>query len=118
VFDHAGRNGWALIRGDEAGKETTANLFVRLKGDDSSYPGGYTPTSERTGVPCYFDDNPDSSWVDVTGDEYVASAQNIGSGAPQGVNCTFEEYLDGTCEAELRTYIADTGGTYEVGSGS
>lgn len=115
VFDHADRNGWALIRGDEAGKETTANLFVRLKGDDPSDPGGYTPTSERTGVPCFFDDDPDAtSWTDVVGDEYVASARNIGSGAPQGVNCTLDELLDDTCEAELRSYIADTGGTYEV----
>lgn len=119
VFDHANGNGWALIRGDEAGKETTANLLVRLKGDAASYVGGYTPTSERTGVPCFFDDNPDStSWADVVGDEYVASAQNIGSGAPQGVNCTLEEFLDDSCEAELRSYIADTGGAYEVSPAS
>ncbi len=90
VFDHADDNGWAIIRGDESGRDTTANLFVRLKGDDPSYPGGYTPTSERGGVPCY------------------------GAGAPQGVNCSLDEFLDGTCEADLRTHIADTGGTYEA----
>ncbi len=119
VFDHANRNGWALIRGDEAGKETTANLLVRLKGDDPSYPGGYTPTSDRSGVPCFFDDNPDStSWADVVGDEYVASAQNLGPGAPQGVNCTLEEFLGDACETELRTNITDTGGAYEVSPAS
>jgi hypothetical protein len=54
VFDHAKANGWAIIRGDEQGQVTTANLFVRMKGASSSYQGGYTPTSQRAGVPCYF----------------------------------------------------------------
>lgn len=79
MFDHANRNGWALIRGNEAGRETSANLLVRLEGSDPSYPGGYEPTPERTGVPCFFDDNPDStSWADVTGDEYVARSPLCG----------------------------------------
>jgi hypothetical protein len=85
VFDHAKTNGWAIIRGDEQGQVTTANLFVRMKGASSSYQGGYAPTSERAGVPCYFNDNPSAKrWHQVTGDKYVASAKNIGAGAPQG----------------------------------
>jgi hypothetical protein len=85
VFDHAKANGWAILRGDQQGQVTTANLFVRMKGASPSYQGGYTPTSERAGVPCYFDDNPTARrWHQVTGDQYVASAEHIGSGAPQG----------------------------------
>ena len=78
----------------------------------NTVPGGFEPTSDRSGVPCYFDDNPDATnWTDVTGDEYVASAQNIGGGAPQGVNCSLEDYLDGTCLNELESYIESTGGS-------
>src|SRR5262249_31433674 len=74
VFAYARRNGWAIMRGGLEGTITTANLFVRLKGASPSYSGGYTPTSERQGVPCYFDDNPDATkWTAVTGSQYVAS---------------------------------------------
>jgi hypothetical protein len=110
VFDVADRQGWALLRGGEQGDVTTANLFLRMKGTSPSYPGGFEPTTDRSGVPCYFDDNPDATnWADVTGDEYIASAQNIGGAAPQGVNCSLEAYLGGSCLSELEGYIASTG---------
>ncbi len=113
VFDHASDNGWALIRGGESGTVTSSNILIRMKGAAEDYQGGYAPTSEREGVPCYFDDNPDSSsWADVEGYEYVASAQNIGAGAPQGVVCEVESFLDGTCLADLQSYISRTGGSY------
>lgn len=114
VFDLAKQNGWALLRGGEQGKETTANLFLRMKGTSPSYQGGFTPTSERPGVPCYFDDHPQSSsWAKVAGDRYVASAASIGGAAPQGVNCPkVQAYLNGTCLTDLTTYIRSTGGAY------
>lgn len=113
VFAHAEQNGWALIRGDEGGPLTTPNLLIRLKGASESYPGGYTPTADRSGVPCYFDDNPNATkWNEVSGEKYVASAQNIGAGAPQGVNCSVDEFLGGDCLARLEDYIAETGGEY------
>jgi hypothetical protein len=113
VFAYADRQGWAILRGGERGPVTTANLLVRLKGASPSYSGGYSPTSQRQGVPCYFDDHPNAKrWSDVTGDKYIASGENIGPGAPQGVNCTAEQFLDGSCLARLKAYIAETGGTY------
>jgi hypothetical protein len=116
VFDLARRQGWALLRGDAQGPATTPNLFVRMKGSSESYQGGYTPTPERDGVPCYFDDHPQQThWYKVTGDKYVASPANIGPGAPQGVNCTTEELLGGRCLSMLKAYIDSTGGSYSTG---
>ncbi len=64
-------------------------------------------------MPCYFDDNPNATkWNEVSGEKYVASAQNIGAGAPQGVNCSVDEFLGGDCLARLEDYIAETGGDY------
>ncbi len=64
-------------------------------------------------VPCYFDDNPTATkWADVTGDKYVASAANIGAAAPQGVNCSVDDYLGGQCLATLKSRISATGGSY------
>ncbi len=37
---------------------------------------------------------------------------------PKGVNCALVELLDDSCEAELRSDIADTGGSYEVNAES
>jgi hypothetical protein len=68
-------------------------------------------------VPCYFDDNPTATWTELSGDEFVASAQNIGAGAPQGVNCDVDDVLEGTCEDRLRTYIERTGGSYTAQDG-
>lgn len=113
VFDLADRQGWALLRGGAQGRETTANLFLRQKGTSPSYPGGFEPTPERSGVPCYFDDHPDAtSWSEVTGDTYVASAKSIGGAAPQGVNCTLQAYLNGGCLKTLKSHIQSTGGSY------
>jgi hypothetical protein len=66
-------------------------------------------------VPCYLDDNPTAKrWHQVSGDKYVASPKNIGSGAPQGVNCSVAELVDGTCLKELKSHIESTGGSYQA----
>lgn len=110
---HAAEQGWAVMRAGEQGEVTTANLFLRMKGTSPSYQGGFTPTADRAGVPCWFDDHTSStSWSDVTGDQYVASAQNIGSAAPQGVNCSLQDVLGGQCLAQLKSHISATGGSY------
>jgi hypothetical protein len=113
VFDYADRHGWAILRGGDQGPVTTANLMNRLKGASPSYSGDYSPTPQQPGVPCYFDDHSSAKrWSDVTGDKYVASATNIGAGAPQGVNCTVAQFLDGSCLQSLKAYITQTGGSY------
>ncbi len=43
---------------------------------------------------------------------YVASFQNLGNAALQGVHCTVEEVLDDSCLHRLETYISDAGGLY------
>jgi hypothetical protein len=117
LFAYAKRNGWAILRGGDKGPVTTANLLVRLKGASDSYSGRYEPSSDQPGVPCYFDAHPNARWSDLTGEKYVASAQNIGPGAPQGLNCEVSEVLDGTCLRDLKAYIAQTGGSYTAPSG-
>lgn len=113
VFSYAHSHGWALIRGDRPGKLTTANLFIRMKGASPSYQGGYTPTSERQGVPCYFNNHPkDTHWYSIHGQKYVAAPGNIGPGAPQGVNCSAAEFLSGDCLNRLKAHISTTGGSY------
>ena len=114
VFKKARENGWAMIRGGGSGKVTTANLLVRLKGADPSYTGGYSPTADVSGVPCYFDNDPTAPWTALTGSTYVASPANIGAGAPMGVNCTVKEFVGGGCLKRLKAYIKDAGGQYEV----
>lgn len=114
VFDLARQQGWVLMQGGEAGPEATANLFLRMKGTSPSYQGGFTPTPDRAGVPCYFDDHQkDTTWSTVTGQKYVATAASIGGAAPQGVNCSnVQAFLGGACLSDLKQYIASTGGSY------
>ena len=106
------RLGAGARRGDRA-TSTTANMLLRMKGTSESYQGGFTPTADRKGVPCYFDDNPTATkWAAVTGDKYVAGPANIGAAAPQGVNCSVDDFLGGTCLADLKSRISATGGSY------
>lgn len=115
MVDYARAQGWALIRGGLVGPVTTANLLFRLKGANTNYYGAYT------NVPCYFDDNNDpnspASWTDIANDlnpmKYVATFQNLGNAAPQGVHCTsVADLLNDACRSRLEAYIGNTGGLY------
>ncbi|HET9884678.1 MAG TPA: hypothetical protein VFS81_23240, partial [Candidatus Binatia bacterium] len=92
-FAYARAHGWALMRGGRVGPLTTANLLLRIKRANDSYYGGYTPVAGgRTGVPCYFDGAPQGAlWSEIENAAdpmaYVASFQNLGNAAPQGVHC-------------------------------
>jgi hypothetical protein len=44
---------------------------------------------------------------------YVASFQNLGNAAPQGVHCAdVKEVLNGSCLKRLKAYIEEYGGKY------
>jgi hypothetical protein len=126
LFAYAERKGWALIKGGRVGPVTTANLLLRLKRANKNYYGAYTPLPPvppdqpgRTGVPCYFDNLPQGSlWPEIENAadpmHYVASFQNLGNAAPQGVHClNVEEVLNGVCLKRLKAYIEETGGKYD-----
>jgi hypothetical protein len=105
------------MRGGAANDLTTANLFVQLKGASPTYDGAYAPDENRTGVPCYFGTtqkpkHTGERWSAVTGDQYVASATNIGAGAPQGVSGGTQALLDGSRLKKLKSHIKSTGGSY------
>lgn len=84
VGAHARRSGWTAHHSE---------LALRIKRANDSYYGGYTPVpGGRTGVPCYFDGAPQGalwSQIENAADPmaYVASFQNLGNAAPQGVHC-------------------------------
>ena len=125
LFAYARRHGWAIIKGGRVGLLTTANLLLRLKRANDTYYGAYTPLQPvppdqpgRTGVPCYFNNLPQGTWwseIENAADPmyYVASFQNLGNAAPQGVHClNVEELLNGLCLKRLKAYIEETGGKY------
>jgi hypothetical protein len=120
VFAYAKQHGFAIMRGGAADEVTTANLLVRLKGASPTYQGGYTPTPDREGVPCYFGTvqkpkHTSQGWSDVSGDTYVASPKNIGAGAPQGVSGNAQTLVDGSLLRKLKSHITSTGGSYVAG---
>ena len=119
LFAYARAKGWALIRGGRVGPLTTANLLLRLKRASDNYYGAYTPLKEgRSGVPCYFKGaEPGAQWTEIVNAAdptyYVASFQNLGNAAPQGVHCAnTAEVLNGSCLRRLEAYIEETGGKY------
>ena len=125
LFAYAQAQGWVLIQGGRVGPLTTANLLLRLKRANDNYYGAYTPLPPtplhphmRTGVPCYFNNLPQGTpWTAIENAAdpmyYVASFQNLGNAAPQGVHCAdVEEVLNGSCLKRLEAYIEETGGKY------
>jgi hypothetical protein len=104
-------NSWTLMRGGADGPVTSANMLVRMKRADPNYP------SRTSNLPCFFDNQPPRTpWSELQNaadpTPFVASFNTLGAGAPQGVNCTVEEFLNGTCLANLKSYISSTGGSY------
>ncbi|MGO9614273.1 MAG: hypothetical protein ACLPX5_14745 [Dissulfurispiraceae bacterium] len=119
LFAYAKAQGWVLIRGGLGGPLTTANLLLRLKRANDDYYGAYTPLADkRGGVPCYFEGAaPGAMWSEIekAADPmlYVASFQNLGNAAPQGVHCvSVAEVLNGECLKRLEAYIEEAGGKY------
>ena len=125
LFTYALGQKWALIEGGRVGPLTTANLLLRLKRANKTYYGAYTPLPAdppkqpwRTGVPCYFNNLPQGTpWREVEKADdpmtYVASFQNLGNAAPQGVYCIdVKDVLSGSCQKRLEAYIEETGGKY------
>jgi hypothetical protein len=115
VWRYANEQGWAIIRGGTEGRQSSANMLLRVKGSASDYGG------RLSNVPCYFGtpsapENADAQWQDVpvqAGSEFVASPANLGTAAPQGVTCrTVRELTSGRCVDDLKSYIASTGGSY------
>jgi hypothetical protein len=111
LFDYARSQGWVLIRGGRVGPLTTANLLLRIKRANDEYYGAYK------NVPCYFDGTPGVLWPEIENAAdpmvYVASFENLGNAAPQGVHCnSVAEVLDGSCQRRLEDYIEKTGGRY------
>ncbi len=111
LFAYARAQGWVLIRGGRVGPLTTANLLLRIKRAKADYYGAYT------NVPCYFDGTPGALWSEIENAadpmSYVASFQNLGNAAPQGVHCASTAgVLNGSCLRRLEAYIEETGGKY------
>jgi hypothetical protein len=99
------------MRGGAEGPVTTANIFVRMKRAAPDYP------SQTSNLSCYFNGQPAGTLWQTLEDApdpapFVASFDTLGAGAPQGVNCTVEEFLNGTCLSNLKSYISSTGGSY------
>jgi hypothetical protein len=112
VFRYAHKKGWAIVRGGTTGRQTSANVLVRIKGAKSDYFGSIS------NVPCFFDKagNRHKPWSAIPvqdGSKWVASAKNLGAGAPQGVTCrSIRAVRKGRCLHQLKQHIRKTGGRY------
>jgi hypothetical protein len=112
VFRYARQNGWVIVRGGTSGRQTSANVLIRIKGAKSNYFGS------TSNVPCFFDSHKNQSkpWSAIpvqNGSKWVASAKNLGAGAPQGVTCrSLRDLASGRCLQRLKHQIQETGGRY------
>ena len=112
VFRYARENGWVIVRGGTSGRQTSANVLIRIKGAMSSYFGS------TSNVPCFFNSpkNRDKPWSAIPvqeGSKWVATAKNLGAGAPQGVTCkSLRDLESGRCLQRLKLHIRQTGGRY------
>ena len=112
VFRYARKEGWAIVRGGTSGRQTSANVLIRIKGAKSDYFGS------TSNVPCFFDShkNRHKPWSAIPvqdGSKWVATAKNLRAGAPQGVTCRSLRALgSGRCLHHLKHHIRETGGRY------
>jgi hypothetical protein len=125
VFRYANSQGWAIVRSGTAGRQTKANVLIRIKGSASNYTGNIS------GVPCFYGtpsnpQNTGAKWSTVPvgpGSPYVASIANMYvdtpagrvSAAPQGVTCrSVRDLTSGRCLASLKSHLKATGASYNA----
>ena len=128
VFAKAKLLGWNLLQGNRNGALYADQIILRMNGTSSTYPYGPTPVAGfRSGAPCMngpqsvLDSFPQTKHLKVVppgtpyvslGQEWAVVPSEMGPATPQGVECTFAEFLGLRCLSHLKAHIADTGGSY------
>jgi hypothetical protein len=114
----AHKNGWNILHGGTETAFAPDAMVVREKGQNKNWKYALSANPVTPGAPCPQTTN---TSLDMTHDPPSAAVtQHNGMGltAPQGAECTINEFLNGTCLTRLKNIISSSGGVYSSTSNS
>jgi len=91
-------------------------MVIREKGQNKNWKYALSANPVTSGAPCPQTTNPTLEMPQDPASAVVNQHNGMGLTAPQGAECTVNEFLTGACLTRLKNIIASTGGVYSSSS--
>ena len=109
-------NGWnLLVSGLQT--DTAPNLLVvREKGPNDKWENALSPNSVTAGAPCPQTADPTLPLPQDPPEAQVTQFNGMGLSAPQGQNCSIDDFLSGKCLQDFGAQLAEDGAVWSATS--
>ena len=105
-------NGWNLLKSGIQSAVAPNLLVIREKGQNKTWANALSANSVTQGAPCPQSTNPTLPLPQDPPSAQVTQFNGMGLTAPQGQNCTIEEFLSGACLESFGKQLAKTGAAW------
>ena len=109
-------NGWNLLKSGIQTAIAPNLLVVREKGQNKNWKNALSANSVTQGAPCPQSTNASLPLPQDPPSAQVTQFNGMGLSAPQGQNCTVEDFLSGACQTAFGKQLAKTGGKWSATS--
>jgi len=109
-------NGWNLLKSGIQSAIAPNLMVIREKGQNKTWANALSANQVTQGAPCPQSANPTLPLPQDPPSAQVTQFNGMGLTAPQGQNCTIEDFLSGTCLANFGKQLAKTGGKWSATS--
>jgi hypothetical protein len=101
-------NGWNLLRSGVQTAVAPNLVVIREKGQNDNWKNALSTNSVTAGAPCPQTTNPSLPLPQDPPSAQVTQFNGMGLTAPQGENCTIEEFTSGKCLKNFASQLAKT----------
>ncbi len=110
----ADANGWNILKGGTQTAKAPNLMVVREKGANANWSNSLSPNQATKGAPCPQTSDPSLPLPQDPPSAQVTQTNGMGLSAPQGANCSIDEFLSGACLKKLGGQIAAAGGVWSA----
>jgi len=108
----AHKNGWNILHGGTETAFAPDAMVIREKGQNKDWKYALSANPVTPGAPCPQTTNASLEMPQDPPSAAVDQHNGMGLTAPQGAECTVNEFLSGACLARLKNIITSSGGVY------
>ena len=107
-------NGWNLLKSGVQTALAPNLLVVREKGQNQQWENALSANAVTQGAPCPQSSNASLPLPQNPPSSQVTQFNGMGLTAPQGQNCTVDEFLSGACLEAFKKQLADDGAKWSA----
>ena len=109
-------NGWNLLKSGVQTEIAPNLMVIREKGQNKQWANALSANDATQGAPCPQSTNPTLPLPQDPPSAQVTQFNGMGLTAPQGQNCSIEEFLSGACLTSFGAQLAKTGAKWSASS--